>query len=199
MNAKIFNISEYLSQNSESQPIDRDELWQKLSEVPINLAEEYGEAMGIYLEHQALLLNIVKSAKNPHLVKTLVDALSEDLAGRLKVILGHLIQYEKQANAELEIQGIVNASLAIVPVTKSSQKKARELCELLKSTGSDRTKEVIAEDIEIFRLAANTTLCANIAGLEEELEERLAQFSEPVLNKILIVLKNYNEKCQAYV
>ena len=199
MNAKIFNISEYFSQNSESQPIDRDELWQKLSEVPLNLSAEYGEAMGIYLEDQALLLTIVKSAKNPHLVKTLVDALSEDLAGRLKVILGHLIQYEKQADAEREIQGIVNATLEIVPVTKSSQNKAHELCELLKSTGADRTKEVIAEDIEILRLAANTTLCANIAGLEEELEERLAQFSEPVLNKILIVLKNYNEKCRAYV
>ena len=199
MNAKIIDIRDYLSQNSEPQPIDQNELWRKLSEVPQNLAEEYGEAMGIYLEDQALLLNIVKSAKNPHLVKTLVDALSEDLAGRLKVILGHLVQYEKQSDAEREIQGIVNATLEIVPVTKSSQKKARELCELLKSTGSDRTKESIAEDVELFRLAANVTLCANIAGLEEELQERLAQFSEPVLNKILIVLKNYNEKCQACV
>ncbi|HEY4831573.1 MAG TPA: hypothetical protein VIH61_03335, partial [Waddliaceae bacterium] len=90
-------------------PIEKEMLIKSLLEIPHDISREYADILGICIDEQIVLKNIISSSDRPHLVKHLIDDLSEVLLGRLS----NLIIQLKNNECEKMITEIVNATFGL--------------------------------------------------------------------------------------
>jgi len=165
-------------------PIEKEMIIKSLGEIPHDIAEEYSDALGAYIEDQLLLKNIISSSDTPHLIRHLVDELSENQLIRLRTIITHLT-----SNAcEKKITEIINATLGISIPTAESKMKASALVDLVKILNinhAEKAKE-LADIGRLIRTFCNLLATCRIGDhVESYMRDRLSMIPEDDLDWLL--------------
>lgn len=165
-------------------PIEKEMIIKSLGEIPHDIAKEYSDVFGAYIEDQLILKNIVSSSDRPHLVRHLVDGLNEIQLTRLSTIITHLTSDA----CEKKIKEIINATLGISIPTPESKMKASELVDLVKILNINH-EEKAKELADIGRLIRTfcdlLVVCRMGDHVENYMRDRLSMIPESDLDWLL--------------
>lgn len=185
MSEKIVDLIE-MNKDLDGQmlPIEKEMIIKSLGEIPHDIAKEYSDAFGAYIEDQLILKNIVSSSDRPHLIRHLIDGLSENQLTRLSTIITHLTSDA----CEKKIMEIINATLGIIIPTPESKMKASELVDLVKILNINH-EEKAKELADIGRLIRTfcdlLVVCRMGDHVESYMRDRLSMIPESDLDWLL--------------
>lgn len=185
MKEKIVDLIEMNKDvDGETLPIEKEMIIKSLGDIPHDIAKDYCDYFGAYIEEQLIIKNIISSSDRPYLIKHLIDKLSDSQLARLSTIVTHLASDE----CENKTKEIVNAALGISFPSETSKMKASELVSLVKALNINH--EAMAKELaEIARLI--TTFCNLLVAcrigehVEACIRDRLAMIPEDDLDWLL--------------
>lgn len=165
-------------------PVERDAIVKSLQNIPHDVALDYSEGLGAYIEDLLLLKNIVSSSDKPSITRHLVEGLNGIQLTRLSSIIPNLsIDACESANREL-----INATLGIKVPTPESKAKATELVSLVKamSINYSRKAEELADIARLITLFCNLLLvCRFDETVVSRMTERLSMLPEDDLTLLI--------------
>lgn len=185
MSEKIVNfIAANKDLDGQMLPIEKEMIIKSLGGIPHDIAKEYSDAFGAYIEDQLILKNIISSSDRSHLVRYLVDGLSETQLTRLSTIITHLTSDA----CEKKIKEIINATLGISLPTESSKMKASELVDLVKVLNinhEEKAKE-LADIGRLIRIFCDLLVVCRMGDhVETYMRDRLSMIPESDLEWLL--------------
>jgi len=163
MSGKIVDLIEMNKDiDGQTLPIEKEMIINSLGDIPHDIAKEYSDAFGAYIEDQLILKRIISSSDRSHIVKYLVDGLNENQLTRLNIIITHLASDA----CEEKIKEIINATLGISIPTAESKLKATELIALIKVLNinhEEKAKE-LADITRLMRIFCDLLVVCRMGG-----------------------------------
>ena len=185
MSDKIVDLIEMNKElDGQTLPIEKEMIIKSLGEIPHDIAKEYSDAIGISIEDQLILKNIVSSSDRPHLIRHLVSGLSQSQLTRLSTIITHL----KSDACEEKIKEIINATLGICLPTPESKEKASQLVDLVKHLNINHEEEAkeMADIARLVKIFCNLlVLCQMDDKVEACIRDRMSMIPESDLDWLI--------------